>query len=174
MALRAELLVRLTARETGANDFGGPAFEPTLELLMQLASGTGANQADIAFFDERSINAASNDDLDLAGALSSAFGATIAAAELVAILIVNKPRDPAAPANVSDLTIGGGANPVVGFLAGTSPAIGPIRPGGVLLLAAPAAAGLGLVTAATGDILRIANGAGGTAKVQVGILARSA
>jgi hypothetical protein len=140
---------------------------------MQLASGTAAKQADIPFFDELSIAASSNSDIDLAGVLAGAFGNTLTMAELVALCIVNAPRDAAAAANVSSLTIGGGSNPVLSFLGGTAPNVGPIRPGGVLLLACPDAAGLGTVVAGTGDILRIANGAGGTAKVQIGIIARS-
>lgn len=175
MSLAAEILVRLKARQKGGNDYGsGGIFEPTIEEILQFADGTGVNQADIAFFDERSINASSNDDLDLAGALSSAFGATIAAAELVALLVVNKPKDPAASPNVSDLTIGVGTNPVTGFLGGTNPTIGPIKPGGFVFLGSPHASGLGAVSGGSADVLRIANGSGGTAKVQVGILARSA
>ena len=42
------------------------------------------------------------------------------------------------------------------------------------MLAAGDAAGLGAVTAGTGDILRIANSSGATAKFQIAILARSA
>lgn len=172
MSLAAELLVRLTARQTGANDFGGPDFNPTLQALVQLADGVAAGQADLLFVDERSVNASSNDDIDLAGVLQSAFGQTITNAELVAILLINAPK--AGAANVSDLTLGGGSNPFLGFLAGTTPSVTPIKPGGIFLLACPGAAGIGTVTAGTGDILRVANGAGGTAKYQIAIVGRTA
>lgn len=174
MSLKAEVRAFLAAREVGANDFDGPVYAPTLEQVLQFADGTAAGQADILFADERSIAASANDDLDLAGALASAFGATIAAAELVALLVINRPKDPAAAANVSNITLGLGSNPFLGFLGGTNPTLGPIRPGGMLLLACGDAAGLGTVTGGAADVLRIANGSGGTAKVQVGILARSA
>lgn len=173
MPQTAEILLRMKANQVGVNDFGGPNFTPKIEELLQLASGTGANQFDIPFFDERSIAASTDDDIDLAGVLTSAFGSTITMAEMVALLIINKPRA-GSPANVSDLTIGGGSNPFLGFLSGTTPKIGPIKPGGFLLLGSPHASGIGTVAAGTGDILRISNGAGGIAKVQLGILARTA
>lgn len=172
MGLVAEVRAKLVARQTGANDFGGPDFNPTMEAILNLASGTGLNQADLAFFDERSVAASTNDDIDLAGALSSAFGATITMAELVALFIINAPRS--GTANVSDLTIGGGSNPVLGFLGGTTPTIGPIKPGGFLLLGAGHASGLGAVTGGSADVLRVANGSGGTALYQIGVLGRSA
>jgi hypothetical protein len=169
--MRTEITASIKAAQAGPNDFGGPAFAPTIVATLNTVLGTGANQADILFADERQVNASSNDDLDLAGVLANAFGQTIAAAELVAILVINAPV--AGSPNTTNLTIGGGTNPVVGFLGGTSPTIGPIRPGGFALLACGDAAGLGAVTAGTGDILRIANSSGATARYQIAIVARS-
>lgn len=174
MALTSEIALRINARQTGSNDFGGPDFHPQIEAILQLANGTLGNQADILFVDERTVASASNDDLDLAGALSNAFGAVITAAEIVAIVVINKPKAATAAANTTNLTIGGGTNPVVGYLGGTTPTVGPIRPGGVFLLASPDVAGIAQVTAATADILRIANSAGAAATYQVLVLARSA
>jgi len=172
MTVTAEIFARLKATQRGGNDFGGPAFTPEMEAVLQLTDGTTANKADILFMDERTVSASSNDDIDLAGVLSDAFGATITAAELVAVFIINAPRS--GSANTSDLTIGAGTNPFVGFLGGTAPTIGPLKPGAQFLIAAGDAAGIGTVTAATADILRIANGAGASATYQIAILARSA
>lgn len=171
MTLTTETLVRLTATQTGPNDFGG-SFTPNMQALLQTANGTGAGQADILFIDERTVASNTADDLDLAGVLASAFGATIAAAELVAVFVINARRSGAA--NTTNLTIGGGSNPVAGFLGGTTPTIGPIRPGGFVMLGCGHADGLGVVTAGTGDILRIANSSGAAATYQIAILARSA
>lgn len=172
MSLAAELLLRMKATQTGGNDFGGPTFSPSMQKLLQLTDGTTANKADIAFLDERTVAESTNDDMDLAGALSDAFGATITFAEIVAIFVINGPRS--GSANVSDLTIGNGSNPFEGFLGGTNPTIGPIKPGGFFFIGAGDAAGIGGVTASTADILRIANGAGGSATYQIGIIGRSA
>lgn len=174
MALNSEIAVRIRSSQTGSSDFGGPNFAPDFDAIIQLTNGTAANQADILFVDERTVASASNDDLDVAGVLSSAFGSLIAAAEIVAIAVINRPKIATAAANTTNLTIGGGTNPVVGYLGGTTPTVGPIRPGGVFLLASPDAAGIAAVTAATGDILRIANSAGAAATYQILILARSA
>ncbi len=169
--MRTEISASIKAVQAGANDFGGPAFAPTVQQTINTLLGTGANQADILFVDERTVASASNDDLDLAGVLANAFGATITAAELVAVMVINAPVG--GTANTTNLTIGGGSNPVVGFLGGTTPTIGPIRPGGVVLLACADAAGLGAVTAGTGDILRIANSSGAAARYQIAIVART-
>ncbi len=171
MSLTTETLVRFKATQIGPNDFGG-SFSPTMEAMLQTSFGTGANQADLLFIDERTVTTAANDDLDLAGVLTSAFGATITAAELVAVFVINRPRS--GTANTTNLTIGGGSNPVVGFLGGTTPTIGPIRPGGFVMIGCGDAAGIGAVTAGTGDILRIANSAGASATYQIAIIARSA
>jgi hypothetical protein len=164
-----DILARIKANVTGSNDFGGPDFAATIEKAMSLGSGTTANNADIVFFDVRTVASATNDDIDLAGSLSDAFGATITAAELVALMIINGPRTGAA--NTTALTVGGGSNPVVGFTSGT---IGPILPGGIMLLAAGHGSGLGAVTAGTGDILRIANASGAAATYQIAVIARTA
>lgn len=172
MALNTTLRIKLAAAQTGSNDFGGPSFTPMLEHAINLLDGTAADQADLLFVDQRTVNASSNDDLDLAGVLTSAFGSTITAAEVVAIVIINAPQSGAA--NTSSLTIGGSSAPFIGFVGGTTPTIGPIGPGGVFVIACPTASGIGAVTATTGDILRVANGSGGTAVYQIGIVARSA
>lgn len=172
MGLTANIRASLRATQTGANDFGGPGFTPALEAVLALTDGTTANKADRFWADVRTVASASNDDLDLTGTLTDAFGASLAQVELVALMIINAPLSGAA--NTTNLTIGGGSNPVVGFLGGTTPTIGPIRPGGFLLLACGDAAGIGAVTAGTGDILRIANSSGAAATYQIAVIGRSA
>ena len=93
-------------------------------------------------------------------------------AVIVAILVINGPIS--GEPNLSDLTIGGASNAFEGFLGGTSPTVGPIKPGGVFLLAAGDAAGIGTVGAGSTDELRISAGAGGDATYQIAIIARSA
>lgn len=168
MTVAAEILARLKINQTGSNDFGGPNFQPVLELLIQLTDGVAAGQANLAFVDERTVAGAATDSLDLAGVLTDAFGATIAAAEIVALMVINKPRA-GSPVNTTDLTIGGGTN---GVFATAMPFV--LKPGSVLLLAASDAAGVKGVTAGTADILTIVNSSGASAKYQLAILARNA
>lgn len=169
----AKLKVEWIVQQTGGNDYGdGGKLDATARKILEFTDGTTANAADIVFMDQRAVATASNDDIDLAGSLSDAFGNTITMVEVVAVLVINEPITGAA--NTTDLTIGAGTNPFVGFLGGTTPTVGPIGPGGVFYIACPDAGGLGTVTAGTADILRIANSSGATANYQIAILARSA
>lgn len=162
----------MVANDEAASAFGGsPQWTGTIDFMLGLGQGVTLDNYDIAYMRERTVNSATNDDIDLAGVLTDAFGATIAAAEIVAIVILNRPVD--GSANTTNLTIGAGTNPWLGMLGGTTPTIGPIRPGGMVMVAAGHASGLGAVIAGTGDILRIANSAGAQAKYQIGILART-
>ncbi len=170
MTAKASISIGVAASQQGVNAFGGPYWGGALAASLAFGSGTGAKQLDLVYLGERSVNASSNDDIDLAGVLTDAFGATIAAAELAGVVIINAPLNPADPANLSTLTIGGATNPVPGFSA----AIVPIEPGGIFAAISPGAAGIATVTAATGDKIRVANGAGGTAKYQIALLMRSA
>lgn len=172
MTLTTELFARLKATQAGDNDFGNDEFTPTMEVLLQTTDGTGANQADILWVDERTVADGANDDIDLAGALSGAFGATITAAEVVGFFIANSPRSGAA--NSTDLTVGNeGTNPWEGFLS-SGGTLGPIKPGGFCLMGAGHVDGIGSVTAGTGDILRIANSAGAAATYRIAVVARTA
>lgn len=169
----ASVKVSVAMGDAGASAFGtAPNWAAEMLQEFSLSDGTTANKADIAYMAERTVASNTNDDIDLAGVLSDALGVTVAAAELVTLFIVNKQKD--GTVNTTDLTIGAGSNPVVGFLGGTAPTVGPIKPGGVVLLHSSDAAGLGAVTAGTGDILRIANSAGASNTYQIGILARTA
>lgn len=168
MTVSAEILARIKVSQTGSNDFGGPEFDPAVEALIQLTTGVGANQANIVFVDERTVTTGATDSIDLNAVLTDAFGASIVAVELVALLIINKPKA-GTPLNTTDLTIGGGAN---GVFATAMPFV--LKPGAFMLLAAGDAAGIKTVTAATADLLAIINGSGASAKYQIAILARNA
>lgn len=167
MAVTAELRVKFSAVLTGSNDQGNPEHRPTIEELLQFASGTGADQADGVFTDTRSVNASSNDDIDLAGVLVDALGNSMAAAEIVGILIRNN-------STTQTLTIGvAGTNPWVTMWAASGDGI-KVFPGGIFLNFAPDASGLGAVVGGASDVLRVANGSGSTASYDIAILYRTA
>lgn len=167
MAVTATLRAKFTARQVGTNDLGGPEYNPTIEKILTFASGTGANQADIVWADTRSVAASSSEDLDLAGVLADAFGATVAAAELVAILVT------ADAANVNNVVVGDATSPIPLF-GGTNPTFA-VKPGGFFFVAAPNAAGLLTVGAGSTDDLKITNSSSGSAVVYtIAILARTA
>lgn len=117
-------------------------------------SGTGANAADLCFHDQRTITASSNEDLDLAGSLSSAYGATLTFAKLKAIMIY------AATGNTNNVRLTRPASNGVPLFLAASDGI-DILPGGAFLWFAPGATAV-TVTAGTGDLLNVANSSSGT------------
>jgi len=172
MAVTSSFTVKIDATQTATNAFGNSADDRIIRKVQSLADGTGANQADLMYVAERTVADGANDDIDLAGSLTDGFGNTITAAEIVAICIINEQQD--GTANTTDLTIGGATNAFEGFLGGTSPTIGPIKPGGVFFIGAGDAAGIGAVSGGSTDELRVTNGSGAANTYQIGILARSA
>jgi hypothetical protein len=124
----------------------------------QFATGVGAGQADQLVADQRTINASSNDDVDLAGSLINAVGDTVTFARIKGLIVEHV-------SGTNTLIMGGGAsNPVTTILGGTTPTL-TIRPGGLLVLLSPSETTGYLVTAATADILRFTNGGAGSSVV---------
>src|SRR5262245_62002424 len=64
-----------------------------------VSNGTGANQANMVFSDQRTVASASNEDLDLAASLVNAFGATITFTAIKAIILI------ASAQNTTNLTV---------------------------------------------------------------------
>lgn len=168
MALNtAEILVKLNANISGSQDLGNPVFAPELRKLLQFTVGTGANQADIFWGDTRTLAASATEDLDLSGVLADAFGAAIAAVDLVAIMVT------ALVGNTNNVILGDATQPV-GLFGGTNPTFS-VKPGGVFLAVAPGLVGLATIGAGATDDLKVTN-SGGTTEVtySVAILARTA
>lgn len=167
MSLTATLRAKFNARQTAAQDLGTPEFQATVEKILSFTDGTGANQADILWTDQRTIAASSSETLDLAGVLSDVFGVTVAAAELVALLVY------ADAGNTNDVVLGDATNPLALF-GGTNPTFS-VKPGGFLFIAAPGAAGQATIGAGSTDELKVANSGSGTGVTyQIAVLARSA
>lgn len=119
------------------------------------AAGTGADQADRGWSDQRTLAASASEDLDLAGSLTDPAGATITFARVKLILVE------AAAANTNNVVVGGAAsNAFVGPFGDATDTIA-VRPGGFLLLVAKDATAYA-VTAGSGDLLTVTNSAGST------------
>jgi hypothetical protein len=157
VAATIDLAIR--AKQTGTADLGTPQIALDIAKSMEFSPGTAAvGQANILFSDTRTLAASASEDLDLAGVLADALGATIAGAEVVAIYIA------AAQGNTNDVQVTRPANGVPLFLAsGDGLSIGP---GDFLLLTNRKGV---TVTAATGDLIHVANG-GGTTSVTYDIV----
>jgi hypothetical protein len=120
-----------------------------------LSTGTGANQADKIFHDQRTLTASSTENLDLAGVLVDAFGTTITLLRVKVLLVY------AAAANTNNVLVGGAASNQFINWVGDPTDVVVVRPGGLFLTVAPDATGFA-VTPNTGDLLKVANSAGGT------------
>jgi hypothetical protein len=156
MSLTARLKASVSGTLSGSNDLGNPSQSFSELVEIAIADGTGANQANNVFSDERTLAASTSENLDLSGVLANALGATLAFTAVKAILVV------ADAGNTNDVVIGGAAsNGFVGPFADATDKIN-VGPGDVFLITRRSAAGLA-VAAGTGDILKVANGGAGSA-----------
>ena len=115
-----------------------------------VANGTGANQADLVFSDQRTLALSTSENLDLAGSLTDAYGTTITFARIKMIYVKAKST------NGGNIIVGGAAaNTFVGFFANSSDKIN-LTAGQMLQVTAPDATGWA-VTAGTADILKVEN-----------------
>lgn len=155
MPATATLSASIVGLLTGAVDIGDVQHSVSYGPTISFGDGSGANQITRIFADTRTLAASANEDLDLAGGLTDAIGQTITLARVRGLLIR------AAGANTNNVIVGGAAsNGWITAFGGATHTI-TLRPGGILLLAAPDATGYA-VTAGTGDLLRIANSSSGT------------
>lgn len=146
--VRGEARLNLDFTFSGSGDLGTPKQRVLIEELLQLVPGTAAvNQANCFFSDTRALSSGGTEDLDLAGVLTDAFGATITAAEIVLIYI----KSHAAAVN---LTIGAATAPFAGPLGATGTYV--VKPGEWYLAVSETGWAVG---AGTTDDLKILAGA---------------
>ena len=165
MSLRSQ--IRLALAGTHLTTSGGLA-RVTVEVgpvwAVALDDGVGADQADSIFsLSAQEIASGGTLSLDLQGALEDVLGNAFTPAKLRAVCIV------AARTNTTVLTLFGGAAPVPVLGGGGTHTL---NPGGIFFVLDRSAAGIP-VTAATADILRIVNGSGAVAKVDVVLIGTS-
>jgi hypothetical protein len=154
--VRAQIKIAIDAALYGSADLGTPVLElDGISDIIQFEPGTDTmGKADLLFSDQRTLAASATENLDLSGVLIDAFGTVITAAEIVAIYIK------AAVANVNSVIVGNVANGFVGPLGATGTYT--IKPGETFVAASQSG---WPVTAATADLLKIANSAAGSAVV---------
>ena len=154
MALTTTYQAGVKLVQTGVADLGSKTYNLSLPSTSTMASGTGSNQADLAFTDQRTLAASGTENLDLAGGLTDQFGATLTFVKVKIIHIT------AASGNTNNVTVSPAAtNGFLGFFNATADLIS-IPPGGQMFLAAPVSGWT--VTAGTGDLLTVANSGAGT------------
>lgn len=168
MGLTTSLAVQIRALLTATAVLGGtPTVNHVKNFEDELASGTGLDQADVIYTAELTINATTNHDLDLSGALENALGgaAVFARLKLVYVELVTTTAG-------YTLEVGGSAADVLTLFKATGDA-DIVCAGGLMLRYAPGAAAY-VVTATTADILRIRNPNAASVSVRVLIIGASA
>lgn len=168
MALTARVALKVNLEQTNVLDLATGTFNPVVSYLDTLASGTAADQADVLFTDTRSLASAGTEDLDFAGVLAGAFGATATFAKVKMIVFI------ADGANTTRLTISRPASNGLVIFGAASGALASLGANGVFFVYDPGTTGVCAVTAATGDLLTITNGSGATATYKVVLLGTSA
>ena len=148
------LQVVLDAIYSNADDFNNQAVR--LKILNQalldstLTDGTGSSQIKKIFRDQRTVSAASNDDIDLAGGLVDAFGLTITLTKLRMLLVLNNNTTAGDVLHIG----AAGTNPMSTIFADTTDKL-IVGPSGLALLYSPVDGYT--VTGGSADVLRIRN-----------------
>lgn len=153
--LLATVKAAIAATYQNALEFGSVEQKLQYNISNAFTDGTGADQAQKLWTDQRTLTASSTEDLDLAGGVNDVFGTALSFSKVKALIVK------AAPGNTNDVVVGGAAaNGLITFFGASTDKV-KVKPGGTLMLIAPDANGYG-VTAGTGDLLRIGNGGAGT------------
>lgn len=155
MSLSGRVSAAVALTLTSALDLATGQVPLIRTVSWTVSDGTGSGQANRLWHDQRTLAASATENLDLAGSLADAFGATVTFARVKGLLIA------ASSANSNAVVVGAAASNAWSTWVGASTHTVTVRPGGVLLLTAPDATAYA-VTAGTGDILKIANGGAGT------------
>lgn len=155
MPLNSKLFLDFDADYTSPLDLSTSENALSFTRQINLATGTGAGQADKIWHDERTLTASATENLDLAGTLVDAFGATLTFARIKGLIVY------ASPANTNNVLVGGAAsNGFINWVSDTTDVV-VVRPGGLFCLFAPDATAYA-VTATTGDLLKMTNSGGTT------------
>lgn len=162
--LTATVSAAIQATFVKAGDLSNAKDVLTKSIQKEFTSGTGNNQANLEFQDQRTLGDGANESLDLAGSLTDPFGATLTFVKVKALLIENL-------STTQTLTVGaGGVNSFINWVGDASDTI-KIPPGGFHVQCAPLAGFT--VTADTGDLLKVTNSAGASCTYNVIIIGTS-
>lgn len=154
MSLTSTLTMRIQATQTRLLDLGTATLPVDDREVYTWSSGTGNSQSDLIWTDTRTIAASGNEDLDLAGSLTDAFGSTLTFVELRAVKIT------ASSANTNNVRVTRPASNGVPLFLAAGDGI-DLPPGSTFMFACPTNGHIA-VTAGTGDLLNIANSGSGT------------
>jgi len=152
---RVKLHARITDDGDHAEVFDGSPAAHDLEDLIEWADGVGANQADLVFSDELTLSASANEDIDLAGTMTDAYGTAVTLVKIKLLIIVNTNTT-----DGDDLQVGPAASNGCDCFWADASDRSIVPAGGILYLRAPN--GLA-VAAGTADLINVAEVGGANA-----------
>lgn len=153
--------VRCRSTLTAAAGLGTGSVPVDVQDDNTYTNGTGAGQCDLVYSNTFTITTGATQSLDLAGALTTAFGTSLAMVKLKVFYVYSMPT------NTTNVTVSRPATNGVPIFGAASGAASPLEPGGRFMLESPGAAGLGTIVAGTADLISITNAAGASAVVKV-------
>lgn len=163
MALTAQIALSILAHETSSGDLSRTLRATPANYAIRLTDGTGANQAQVVWSDERSFSTASQDDIDLRS-LSDDRG-TVTFDAVKALYIKNR------HSSQIEIVQGVGlANSWTGLGYADEAGLGAviIPAGGAIALVAPDSSGLQVSqSGGYGKVLRIIASGAGTATYDI-------
>jgi hypothetical protein len=152
MALTTQINFSIIASLTNPADFGTTTFPLTYNKGFMLASGVGLNQADMIWSDQRTLGSGANEDIDLAGSLTSHISGTLTLARVKGLWIY------ASSANTVNLTVSRPASLGAALFSAAGDAL-VLKPGGAFFWLDPSAAGVTITGGSTDLVVNILAGA---------------
>ena len=152
-AVSLQVIAKLIGSMTNALDLTTPADALSLDFGNVFGNGTGANQANMWWHDQRTLGASASENIDLAGSLTSVFGTTITFTSIKVFYV----KASASNNSANDVHVKRGTAGPALFLADGD---GTALPAGAWLLHVNPNATGWVVTATTADIVTITNSAG--------------
>lgn len=163
MTLKTSVNLRVSTVLDNPLDLVTPAAPQLTQYLLEMTSGAGLNQANAVWSDRRTVPASTTDSLDLKASLTDALGQAFTPARIKGLIVRNR--------GAQDIQLTRPAANGVPLFAAAGDAL-IIPAGGVVVWFAPTAAGI-VVTAGTGDLIDIVNGAGSSVDYDITIIGAS-
>lgn len=158
LSFSANAVLAVSANITNALDIGQVAASLSDTFGGALTLGAAAGQANVAWWDHRTLAASAMESLNLVGTLTGAFGTAVTFARIKVVIVS------ADAGNTNNVLFGGATSNEVSTLFANTNDIAVVRPGATVAWIAGAADAIGyVVTPSTANLLQVANSGAGTA-----------
>jgi len=150
----AQVQLKVLLALDGGMDLSAAVDALNRDYSQNFSQGTGANQANMIWHDQRTQSPSGTESLDLAAGLTSVFGASLTFTRVKALFVK------AASGNTNSVQVTRPASNGVPFFMAAGDGVA-LTPGAWACFVWPDATGIA-VTPSTGDLITFTNSAGGT------------